>query len=108
MVLSIMSRGRRRACRTPAPRRRRGRSAQAGRINAPERKTHKHPFTNNRLSDPVRPGALTLPGDSGAILAHCTSFNSYRLIPHGMLRVATRCLMHQTSNDLGILNVDPP
>lgn len=31
---------------------------------APERGTHKQPFTNRRLSDPVRPGSLALPGSN--------------------------------------------
>jgi len=49
-----------------------GRSGQC----APDRRTHKTPFTNNRLSAAVRPGSPALPGSSGPIRDHCASFNS--------------------------------
>jgi hypothetical protein len=70
-------------------------------------KHHKQPFTNNRLSVPLRPGSPALPGSKGPIRSHCSSLNSYRLIPIIRLRVQTRNLMNQTESDLGILNVDP-
>jgi hypothetical protein len=35
-----------------------------------------HPFTNNRLPNPVRPGSPALPGSSSSIFAHCRSFSS--------------------------------
>ena len=49
-----------------------GRSCQC----APERNTHKTPLTNKRLSEPVRPGSLTLPGSKGAIRSHCVVLSS--------------------------------
>jgi hypothetical protein len=48
---------------------------------APEPKTHKTPFTNNRLSEAARPGSDRFPGSIGSIRCHCASLNSYRLIP---------------------------
>ena len=43
---------------------------------APDRSTHSTPFTNSRLSDPVRPGSDALPGNNDAIRAHCASSSS--------------------------------
>jgi hypothetical protein len=60
--------------------------AVAFRQCAPERSIHKHPFTNNRLSLPVRPGSPALPGSRGATIDHGTSFNSYRFTPMTGLR----------------------
>src|SRR5580698_8201535 len=54
-----------------------GRSYQ----RAPERRTHKTPFTNCRLSAALRPGSPTFPGKTSAIRSHCASVSSYRLTP---------------------------
>lgn len=42
----------------------------------PRPQTQRQPFTNSRLSAPVRPGSPALPESSGAILTHCASLNS--------------------------------
>jgi hypothetical protein len=66
-----------------------GRSLQC----APDPKIHKYPFTNTRLSEAVRPRSPAFPGSSGEILAHCASFNSYRLADIHLLRVESRSSM---------------
>lgn len=42
----------------------------AFRTIAPERSTHKYPFTNNRLSAPLRPGSAVFPKTGEAIRDH--------------------------------------
>jgi hypothetical protein len=51
-----------------------GRSRQG----EPVRAIHKTASTNRRLSAPVRPGSLTLPGSSASIRFHCSSRNIFR------------------------------
>src|SRR6185312_8478811 len=46
--------------------------------HAPDRRTHKTAFTNNRLSAAVRPRSPALPGKRWAIRCHCASESSYR------------------------------
>jgi hypothetical protein len=74
---------------------------------APDRSTHQHPFTNRRLSDPVRPGSPALPGSSGATRAHRAPHNSYRLTANHLLHASAQSPMNQRAARLGILNVDP-
>jgi hypothetical protein len=73
---------------------------------APDRKIHKTPFTNNRLSSPLQPGSPTLPGNSGASCSHWSSETSYRLT---IAKAPDRRIwspMSHTFRPLGILNVD--
>src|SRR5215210_4645200 len=49
-----------------------GRSCQ----RAPERRTHKTPLTNRRLSPAVRPGSPALPGSKASMRCHCASASS--------------------------------
>ncbi len=73
---------------------------------APERSTHKTPFTNRRLSAAVRPGSRALPGRRSAMRSHCASVSSYRFaIPCTPNRL-TRSAMNQRLAALRILNVD--
>jgi hypothetical protein len=74
---------------------------------APDRSTHQHPFTNRRLSDPVRPGSPALPGSSGATRAHRAPHNSYRLTANHLLHASAQSPMNQRAARLGTLNVDP-
>ena len=48
------------------------------RHGAPARTSQSTASTNRRLSAPERPGSPSLPGRSGAIRAHCSSFNTSR------------------------------
>src|SRR5215831_409614 len=52
-----------------------GRSRQG----EPVRAIHKTASRNRRLSSPERPGSPSLPGTSGAIRSHCSSFNIRRI-----------------------------
>jgi hypothetical protein len=44
-----------------------------------------------------------LPASNGAILVHCPSLSSYRLIPSSLLRAESQSPMNQRSAQLGIL-----
>src|SRR5262245_36043928 len=79
-----------------------GRSLQ----RAPERSTHKTPFTNSRLSPPVRPGSVGLPGNRSSMRRHCTSDSSYRLTICSAPNHLIRSTVNQRTAALGILNVD--
>src|SRR5215470_733227 len=73
---------------------------------APDRKTHRTPLTNRRLSFAVRPGSDTLPGKTSAIRAHCWSLSSYLFAIHCAPNQSIPSAMNQNRFPTGILNVD--